>query len=192
MAVFDERPASFPTRRRLPLLGLPVLALLVLVAAAHAPHGVSPHGLRQTLGDFRGDVPADPGPNRGMAEALGLRRALLMHPGRKLTPVQSRRLVSISAGPADDQSQSEALDVLSLAQRAHALSPLQVRDAEGAALSALRGSAGPMVRLESARLLGHLGNPADAPAVSALQGDRDPKVRQAAGEALARLTPPPH
>ena len=186
MSVFDERPAASPMRRRLPLLGLPVLALLVWAVATHGLHGV-----RHALGEFRGDAPADPGPNRAMADALLLRRSLLVSPGRKFTPAQSGRLVSIAAGPMNDQSQSEALDVLSLAQRAHALSPLQGRDAEGAALQALRGSPGPMVRLESARLLGHLGNPADAPALSALQGDGDPKVRQAAGEALAHIAAHP-
>lgn len=186
MTVFDERPAPSPTRRRLPLLGLPVLAGLIWAVAAHSPHGV-----RQTLGEFRGNAPADPGPDRAMADALLLRRSLLVYPGRKLTPAQSGRLVGIAAGPVSDQSQSEALDVLSLAQRADALSPLQVRAAEGAALQALRGSPGPMVRLESARLLGHLGNRANAPALSALQEDSDPKVRQAAGEALARVTAHP-
>ncbi len=174
-----------------PLLGLPVLAVLIWAVAAHSPHGV-----RKSLGEFRGDTPADPGPDRAMADALLLRRNLLLYPGRKLSLAQSRQLVSIAAGPASEQSQSEqsqseALDVLSLAQRAHALSPPQVRDAEGAALQALRGSPGPMVRLESARLLGHLGNPADASALSALRADNDPKVRQAAGEALARIAAPP-
>ncbi len=187
MTVFDERPASSPTRRRLPLLGLPVLALLIWIAAAH-----SPHGLRQALREFRGDSSADPGPNRAMADALLLRRDLLMHPGRKFSPAQSRRLIAIAAGPINDQSQSEALDVLSLAQRAHALSPPQEYQAEGAALQALRVAPGPMVRLESARLLGHLGHPAGAPALSALQGDSDPKVREAAGEALVRITAHPH
>ncbi len=192
MAVFDERPTPSPARRRLLLLGLPVLAVLVWIAAAHAPHGVSPHGIQQTLGEFRGDIPADPSPNRGMAEALVLRRDLLMHPDKQFSLTQSRRLVSIAAGPVNDQAQSEALDVLSLAQRAHTLSPLQVRDAEGAALSALRGSPGPMVRLESARLLGHIGSPADAPALSALQKDSDPKVREAASEALVSGTVRPY
>lgn len=187
MTVFDERPASSPARRRLPLLGLPVLAVLVWIVAAH-----SPHGFRQALDEFRGDAPADPGPNRAMADALLLRRDLLLHPGRQFSLVQSRRLVGIAAGPINDQSQSEALDVLSLAQRAHALSPPQVRDAEGAALQALRGTPGPMVRLESARLLGHLGNPADAPALSTLQEDPDPKVREAAGEALVWIAAHPH
>ena len=187
MTVFDERPVLPPTCRRLPLLGLPVLAVLVWAVAAH-----SPHGIRQALGEFRGDAPADPDPNRAMADALLLRRSLLVYPGRKLTPAQSGRLIAIAAGPINDQSQSEALDVLSLAQRANALSPLQVRDAEGAALQALRGSPGLMVRLESARLLGHLGSPANVPALLALQGDSDPKVRQAAGEALARITAHSH
>jgi hypothetical protein len=212
MTVFDERPTSASTRRRLPLLGLPVLALLIWAVAVHSPHGLSPQGIRQTLGEFRGDAPAEPGPDREMADALLSRRDLLMHPGRKFTPAQSRRLVGIAAGSASgelqsnqsqsnqsqsnqsqsnqsqsDQSQSEALDVLSLAQRAHALSPAQGREAEDAALQALRGTPGPMARIESARLLGHFGNPADAPALSALQGDSDPKVRQAAGEALARI-----
>ena len=186
MTVFDERPASSPVRRWLPLLGLTVLAVLVWAVAAH-----SPHGLRRALGEFRGDSPADPGPNRAMADALLLRRDLMMHPGRKFSPDQSRRLVGIAAGPINDQSQSEALDVLSLAQRAHALSPSQEHEAKEAALQALRGSPGPMVRLESARLLGHLGHPADAPALSALQADPDPKVREAAGEALVWIAAHP-
>ena len=156
------------------------------MVAAH-----SPHGIRRALAEFRGEAPADFGPNRAMAEALLLRRDLLMHPGRQFSPAQSRRLVGIAAGPINDQSQSEAVDVLSLAQRAHALSPSQEHEAEEAALQALRGSPGPMVRLESARLLGHLGHPADAPALSALQADLDPKVREAAGEALVWIAAHP-
>lgn len=191
MTVFDERPASSSLRRRLPLLGLPVLAALVWAVAVHSPHEISPHGVRQALGEFRGDAPADSGPNRGMADALLLRRDLLMHPGRKFSLAQSRRLVSIAAGPINEESQSEALDVLGLAQQAHALSPPQMREAEEAALQALRGSPAPMVRLESARLLGHLDNPADIPALSALQEDRDPKVREAASEALAWIAAHP-
>ncbi len=180
MTVFDERPPASLARRRLPLLALPVLAAVVWGINAHSPHGV-----KQAIKDFRDDAPADPGPNRPMADALLIRRDLLRHPGVTLSSAQGRRLVELVGSPRNDQSQSEALDVLGLAQRARALSAVQAQDAETAALGVLRGSPGPMVRLESARLLGHLGNPAGAGALAALQQDPDPKVRQAAAEALA-------
>lgn len=183
MTVFDER--SSPTRRRLPLLALPIIALLLWSVAAHLPHGV-----KQTLREFRGDTALDPGPNKPMAEALIIRRDLLRHPGMTLSPAQSRTLVGYVGSPVNEQSQSEALDVLSLAGRARALSAAQVRDAEEAALQVLGGSPGPMVRLEAARLLGHLGSSTGVPALTALQKDSDPKVRQAAAEALARIAVP--
>ena len=185
MTVFDERPASSLTRRRLPLLGLPVLAGLVWIVAVHSPHGVT-----QTLREFRGDTSLDPGPNKPMADALVIRRELLRHPGLALSPAQCRTLVGYVGSPVNEQSQSEALDVLSMADRARALSAAQARDAEEAALQVLGSSPGPMVRLEAARLLGHLGSAAGVPALTALQQDGDPKVRQAAGEALARLAAP--
>ena len=185
MTVFDERPAPSLTRRRLPLLGLPVLGVLVWIIAAHSPHGV-----KQAIKDFREDAPADTTSNHSMAEALLIRRDLLLHPGRTLNPAQGRRLVGLVSSPVNDQSQSEALDVLGLAQRAHALPAPQARDAEAAALQVLRDSPGPMVRLESARFFGHLGSPADTAALTALQQDSDPKVREAAGDALARLAAP--
>lgn len=183
MTVFDER--SSPTRRRLPLLGLPVLAVLIWIVAAHSPHGV-----RQTLREFRGDTVLDPGPNKPMAEALVIRHELLRHPGMTLSPAQSRTLVGYVGSPVNEQSQSEALDVLSLAGRARALSVAQVQDAEEAALQVLGGSPGPMVRLEAARLLGHLGSLTGVPALTALQKDNDPKVRLAAAEALTRIAAP--
>ena len=183
MTIFDERPS--PTRRRLPLLGIPVLAVLIWIIAAHSPHGV-----RQTLREFRGDTVLDPGPNKPMAEALIIRRDLLRHPGVALSPDQCRTLVGYVGSPVNEQSQSEALDVLSMANRARALSAAQARDAEEAALQVLGGSPGPMVRLEAARLLGHLGSAAGIPALTALRQDGDPKVRQAATEALARIAAP--
>ena len=184
MTVFDERPPT-PTqaRRRLRLLVLPVLAALagLGVLAAHSPHGPS-----QALREFRGEAPADAGPNRAMADALTIRRSLILHPGVSLSPAQTGQLVAIVGGPANDQSQSEALDVLSLAHRAHALSPPQSTQAQNAALAVLQTSPGPMVRLESARLLGHLGSAASVPALTLLLADTDPKVSDAAKQALAR------
>jgi len=171
MTVFDERPPTpTPARRRLRLLVLPVLAALagLGVLAAHSPHGPS-----QALREFRGEAPADAGPNRAMADALTI-------------PAQTGQLVAIVGGPANDQSQSEALDVLSLAHRAHALSPPQSTQAQNAALAVLQTSPGPMVRLESARLLGHLGSAASVPALTLLLADTDPKVSDAAKQALAR------
>ena len=184
MTVFDERPPT-PNlvRRRLRLLVLPLLAGLagLGILAAHSPHGPS-----EALREFRGEAPADPGPNRAMADALTVRRDLLMHPGVKLSPAHQGQLVAIVGSPVNDQSQSEALDVLSLAQRAHALSAAQSAQAQDAALAVLKTSPGPMVRLESARLLGHLGGGASIPALTRLLGDADPKVQDAAREALAR------
>jgi|GEM_PF-1250391 len=184
MTVFDERPPTqTPTRRRLRLLALPVLAGLagLGVLAAHSPHGPA-----QTLREFRGEAPVDSGPNRAMADALNIRRSLILHPGVSLSPGQTGKLVAIVGGPANDQSQSEALDVLSLAHRAHALSPPQSTQAQSAALAVLQTSPGPMVRLESARLLGHLGSATSIPALTLLLADADPKVQQAAQQALAR------
>ncbi len=184
MTVFDERPAPSPARRRLPLLGLPVLAVLVWIAAAHSPPGI------QAVEELRGNVPTDTSANQPMAEALLIRRDLLMHPGVTLSLTQGRRLVGFVGSPINEESQSEALDVLGLALRAGALSAPQARDANTAALEVLRGSPAPMVRLESARLLGHLKTLADAPVLAALQHDSDPKVRQAAEEGLNRLAVP--
>lgn len=184
MTVFDERPTVPITRRKLQFIALPVLALLVWAGLTAFHH---PHPLQQTLQEFRGEAPADPGPNRSMDSSLAVRRFLLTHPSHKLSAGQSAALIASVAGPSDDQAQSEALDVLSLAQRAHALSPAQSQQAQGAALSVLQQSPGPMVRLESARLLGHLGNQSSTPALLALQQDSDPKVREAAGRALTRV-----
>ena len=184
MTVFDERPPTpNPTRRHLRLLVLPLLAGLagLGVLAAHSPHGPS-----EALREFRGEAPADTGPNRAMASALIIRRGLLLHPGAKLSPAHHGQLVAIVGSPINDQSQSEALDVLSLAHRAHALSASQSASAQDAALAVLKTSPGPMVRLESARLLGHLGSAASIPALTLLLSDADPKVQDAARQALAR------
>ena len=183
MTVFDERPTPPPSRRRLRLLVLPALAALagLGVLLAHSPHGPA-----QTLRDFRGESPAEPGPNWAMSDALTVRRDLILHPGVKLSRAQHSRLVTIVGSPINEQSQSEALDVLSLAHRAHLLSPPQSAQAQDAALAVLQTSPGPMVRLESARLLGHLGSAASVPALTLLLADPDPKVQDAARQALAR------
>ncbi len=180
---FDERPASAPTPHRAWLLALPVLVGLIWlgVLAVHAPHGLS-----QTLKELRGEPPADAGSNPAMADALDIRRGLILHPGERLSPAQSRRLVRIIGAPVNEQSQSEALDVLGLAQRAHALSPSQSQAAQAATLSVLQTSPGPMVRLESARFLGHIGGAASVPALTVLLDDPDPKVQAAARQALTR------
>ena len=119
-----------------------------------------------------------------MDSSLTIRGFLLSHPHPKLNAAQEAALVAAAAGPPDDQAQSEALDVLGLAQRANALSPEQVQKALAAAL---RGAPGPMTRLEGARLLGHLKSPGGASALQSLLQDGDPKVQGAAREALARL-----
>lgn len=183
MTVFDEGPSPPPARRRPWLLLLPVLAGLagLGVLSAHSPHGAA-----QTLREFRGEAPADSGPNPAMADALDIRRSLILHPGVKLTPVQHRRLVAIVSSPVNEQSQSEALDVLCLAHRGHTLSPPQSAQAQDAALAVLKTSPGPMVRLESVRLLGHLGSVRNIPALTLLLNDPDPKVHEATKEALAR------
>ena len=182
MTVFDERPTVPMNRQKFRLIALPLLIVLVWTGLAVSRH---PHGLQQSLREFRGEALADPGPSRSMDSSLAVRRFLLMHPSLKLSSSQSAALVASAAGPSDDQAQSEALDVLSLAQRAHALSAGQARQARLAALSVLQQNPGPMVRLESARLLGHLGDQGGVPALLVLQQDTDPKVRDAAGQALA-------
>jgi len=184
MTVFDERPTVPITRQKLRLIALPLLIALVWAGLAVSRH---PHSLQQTLKEFRGEAPADAGPSRSMDSSLAVRRFLLTHSSPKLSAGQSAALLASVAGPADDQAQSEALDVLSLAQRAHALSASQSRLARLAALSVLQQNSGPMVRLESARLLGHLGDPSSTPALRRLQQDADPKVREAAGQALTRI-----
>ena len=183
MTVFDERPTEPLNRRKLRLIVLPLLALLVWAGLAAAHH---PQRVQQSLREFRGEAPADPGPDRSMDSSLALRRFLLTHPSPKLSAGQSAALIA-SVASGGDQAQSEALDVLGLAQRAHALSASQSRQAQGAALSALGQNPGPMVRLESARLLGHLGDRSSTAALLALQQDSDPKVREAAGKALMRV-----
>ncbi len=184
MTVFDERPIVPINRRKLRLILLPLLALLVWAGLAASHH---PQRLQQTLQGLRGETPADPGPDRSMDSSLALRRFLLTHPSPKLGAGQSAALFASVTAPSDDQAQSEALDVLSLAQRAHALSASQSRQAQQVALSVLRQSPGPMVRLESARLLGHLGDRSSTSALLALQQDSDPKVREAARVALTRI-----
>ena len=184
MTVFDERPTVPITRQKLRLLALPILALLVWAGLALSHQSLH---LQQSLKTFRGEAAAEPGPNRSMDSSLAVRRYLLMHSASKLTVNQGAALVASVTGPADDQAQSEALDVLSLAKRANALSAGQAKQARNAALSVLQHSPGPMVRLESARLLGHLGDHDGIPALLVLQQDSDPKVRQAAGQALARV-----
>ena len=182
MTAFDERSVLSPRRRR--LLALPLLLALagVCLAATHRPQGWG-----QALRELRGDAPADPGPNRAMDTALQARHFLLTHPSSKLGAAQTARLVGLVTAPPDEQSQSEALDVLSLAQRMNALSGPQALDAQNATLRVLRQSPGPMVRLESARFLGHLGSAENSPALTLLQADPEPKVQAAARQALARI-----
>ena len=183
MTVFDERPALPINRQKLRLVLLPLFILLVWTGLAASRH---PHGLQQTLQEFRGEAPADPGPDRSMDSSLALRRFLLTHPFPKLSARQSASLLA-SVASGSDQAQSEALDVLGLAQRAHALSASQSRQARQSALLVLGQNPGPMVRLESARLLGHLGDRTGIPALLKLQQDSDPKIREAARVALTRV-----
>ena len=184
MTVFDERSAPPVSRRRLRLFAVPVVVALagLIFLLSHQPHR-----WQTALREFRGETPADAGPNRSMDSSLAVRRYLLMHHAPKLSAVQGALLVSLVGSPVDDQAQSEALDVLGLAQRGNALSPDQQQKAQDATLLALGRSPGPMVRLESARLLGHLGSRAGIPALTLLQTDSDSKVREAAGEALRRV-----
>ena len=184
MPVFDERPAPPTVFTKLRLLGLPLLLVLigtVLMATRQPEH------LRQSLRDFRGEASPASGPNISMDSSLTIRGLLLFHPHAKLNAAQAAALIASAAGPPDDQAQSEALDVLGLAQRANALSPAQAQEALAATLSVLRGVPGPMTRLEAARLLGHLGSAAGASALQLLLRDTDPKVQSAASEALAHL-----
>ena len=178
-----------PDRRKYWLLGLPVFAAMIWISLARTDQ---PHQWRQALHEFRGDASPDPGPNRPMADALQTRQFLLRSPHSKLTLTQSNLLTGLINSPVNDLSQSEALDVLNMAQRANALSPGQVRDAQEATFAVLNQSPGPMVRLESARFLGHLGNKGardgrGKAALTLLEGDTDPKIRQAAHLALARM-----
>ncbi len=188
MTVFDKLPAvplppSPPNSRRW-LLVLPVLAAFAWGGLTATQH---PLAWQQGLQKLRGEAPADAGPNHSMDESLTIRRLLLLHQVTKLSAGQSAALIGLIASPVDDQSQSEALDVLGLAQRANALPAAQAQQALAATLRGLGRNPGPMVRLESARLLGHLGSPSSIPALLALQRDSDPKVQSAAGDALARV-----
>ena len=180
MTVFNDRPA-LPASRRKRLLGLPLI--IALVWAGLALHHSSWH---QAL-TGRSGASADSGPSRSMDSSLQIRRFLLLHRRPKLSLGQSEALVASVGSPVDDQSQSEALDVLSLALRAHALSTAQAQAAQSAAIQVLRCSPGPMVRLESARLLGHLAAPGGIPALLILQRDSDPKIQSAARTALVRI-----
>ena len=180
-----SRSAAFLRSCR--LLALPALAALVWTISAVTHHHSPLRQVRQALQEFRGESPVDPGPNQAMSAALVVRGQLLMHRISEVSADQQTLLLGILSGPADDMTQSEALDVLGIAERMHALSPAQEKEGLQAAMRILRRRPGPMVRLESARLLGHLATSSSIPALTALQGDSDPKVREAAEEALAQI-----
>lgn len=190
LPISAELPASARLSARLKsgrLLALPALAALVLAVSAAISHPAPLHQVRQALQEFRGEAPGGSDTNPAMNSALIMRGQLLMHRLPKISAGQEAMLTGILSGPADDMTQSEALDVLGIAKRMHALSPAQEKEDAVSALKILRRSPGPMVRLESARLLGHLGNAAALPALLALQEDHDPKVQEAAEEALAQM-----
>ncbi|MGI4790675.1 MAG: hypothetical protein ACRYFS_17715 [Janthinobacterium lividum] len=185
MDISDGPITSPVSRRRLRLPGLAVLIALALIGlkASHQTHI-----LRQKMQEFQGDTVSEPGPDHSMASALKARQSLLSHPTLKLSTTQISQMVTLVNSPVDDVSQSEALDVLSLAQRANELSSAQIRTAQDATLLVLTHSPGMMVRLESARFLGHLGGTRGVFALTALQSDLDPRVRQAAHDSLTQIT----
>lgn len=127
-----------------------------------------------------------------MADVLILRNDLLRSIGRRqpmrLSPAQERLLIDCLKGPVDERSQSEALDVLTLAQRARVLSPTQVDNAIDACLTILSRTPPPMVRLEGARFLWHSKTPRGIAALRLLLNDPAPKIRDAAKQGLAEIS----
>ena len=176
----------YPSAKR-GLLALPAVAALVWVVPMAAYHSSPLRQMRRVLLEFREPAPGNPSPNRAMSAALIIRSRLLTHPFSHVSAAQAALLLGILSGPADDMTQSEALDVLGIAKRRHALSPAQEQAGLTATLAILGRSPGPMVRLESARLLGHLGNAGALPALRTLEADSDPKVQKAAAAALAQM-----
>ena len=185
-----DLPASLPrfvALKSCRLLALPALAALIWAVPAAVHHHAALRQVRRGLQEFRGETPGSSGPNQAMNSALIVRGQIVMRRVPQISADQEALLLGILSGPADDMAQSEALDVLGIAERMNALSPAQKKDGSKATLELLRRSPGPMVRLESARLLGHLGGASALPALLALQADSDPKVQQAAKRALAQI-----
>lgn len=202
MTAFQDEPdpSSSSARPALPkkqlsekrwLFALPVLAVLGWTVSAFAPRPAALHEMGHALQEFRSGAPEGAGPNQAMSAALVVRSQLLMHRISRVSAAQEAMLLGILSGPTDDIAQSEALDVIGIAKRMNALSTAQQQGAAPAVLKLLRRMPGPMVRLESARLLGHLEDAQAAPALRILQADADPKVQEAAKNALARVAATP-
>lgn len=103
----------------------------------------------------------------------------------RLSPAQARQAIACLNGPVDELSQSEALDVLAMAQRSGSLPSAQTREATEVCVSVLSRTPPPLVRLEGARFLSHSRNPAGIGALRRLLDDPVPKIREAATRSLA-------
>ena len=176
-----DAPAPRRSLRTLAILSLAALLLAAALALHKAPR---PEVWRQSLESFRGDegleLKVSPHMNAILILRNDLRQALAAHQPCAISPSQNLLLLDSLNGPADDLLQSEALDVLGLAARAHALSPMQSRAAVTSALAILSGTPGPMVRLEGARFLSHTGDARGLPTLGRLAQDPSPRIREAA------------
>ena len=150
---------------------------------------------RQRLAAFRAEAGADPpvGYSLFMSDVMIVRNSILRsmtrHEPIRLSAAQDRLLSDCLNGPVDERSQSEALDVLLLAQRAGGLSPAEARIAEEECVNVLSRTPAPMVRLEGARFLAHSKSPRAIAALRRLQNDPISKIRDAANQARRTSVP---
>ncbi len=169
-----------------------VLLAALAWAGLTAPNAPLHPRWQQSLDAFRdaGSEGAGTGHNPQMADMMILRNDFRLSIARRqrmrLSPSQARRLIACLNGPVDELSQSEALDALTLAQRAGFLSPAQAHEAVGTCLAVLSRTPPPMVRLEGARFLSHSKDPRGIAALRLLLNDPIPKIRDAAKQSLAK------
>ncbi len=186
----DPKVESIPSTRRF----WPFAAVLLValgwggLAAYHAPHQPP---WQKKLDEFRasGTEGVDEKPNRHMSDMIilknSLQRSIMQGKPTRLSPTQVHQAIACLNGPVEELSQSEALDVLTMARRSGSLSSAQTREATEVCLSVLSRIPPPLVRLEGARFLSHSKDPADIGALRHLLDDPNPKIRDAATRGLA-------
>ena len=186
----DPKVEAIPSSRRL----WPFAAVLLIalawggLAAYHAPQRPP---WQKSLDKFRasGDGGTGEEPNTRMSDMIILKnsvqRSIMRGQPMRFSPVQTRQAIACLNGPVDELSQSEALDVLTMARRSGFLSPAQIREVTEVCVSVLARTPPPMVRLEGARFLSHSKDPKGIGALRLLRNDPAPKIREAALYSLA-------
>ena len=186
----DPKVEAIPSRRRL----WPFAAVLLIVlawggyAAYHAPQRPP---WQEGLDKFRasGDGGTGEEPNTRMSDMIILKnsvqRPIMRGQPMRFSLAQSRQAIACLNGPIDELSQSEALDVLTMARRSGFLSAAQTHEATQVCVSVLARTPPPMVRLEGARFLSHSKDSKGIGALRLLRNDPVPKIRKAALDSLA-------